>query len=419
MVKISILDKIFSVEKSTVLNSNVLSTINVVDYLTIDTLINNVDKRLVDAFNLKKFLFLDYYLSIIDDNVVSAYINKHNSDITTLKDFVTYTSLMLKNIKIKNINYNKTSKVIESLVKDRISLLFNNKELTNVLDEIGTNSAKQLIFVDEYLSTLGTDKKYLINLISSKGLNYTMDHLINLVTLPFNKKDIYNIRKEDILKFIHSYNLYVSNDINAMNIFESILKNDSSNTLAWFYLGNLLEKSNNLEQAVYSYVKSTYALDDDLKAIKQKALADCVRKVPVIRDNTIWTECGRILKDHYKDESILCYERATHSKPGDESSWYNLGILKMDKQLYKDALNSFDNAINHSNVINNIDLYRKKGECLYKIDRLEEAFPLLNKYHPDKDLVKDCYTKLKNQAPFFDKVKLFFNYWRPHEQRTR
>jgi tetratricopeptide (TPR) repeat protein len=213
------------------------------------------------------------------------------------------------------------------------------------------------------------------------------------------------------LQFLEGWKLLEARkNLEALELFDTLLAEDNSNVKAWILRGYSLNELGMYEEAIASYdqVVSINASDYITWFLRGYSLQNLERYEEAISsydrvvsinpdDHRTWYNRGISLGNlgRYK-EAIASYDRAISIKPDKYEAWYNRGISLDNLGRYEEAISSYDRAISikpydYEAWNNKGCAYIKWGKYVESIDCNNQAISIKSDYYKswhDKGIVQ-------------------------------
>ncbi len=143
----------------------------------------------------------------------------------------------------------------------------------------------------------------------------------------------------------------------AVDTYDSIIKNEPTNTKALFNKAVSLQMSNRLNESVQAYDELLELNPNDIDSLINKGLA--LRKL------------GRM------DEAVSAYRKAGEINPYDSTVWNNLGIALKNMGRLAEAIETYDKGLEARP--DDAGLWNNKGVALKEAGKAQEALECYNK----------------------------------------
>ena len=148
------------------------------------------------------------------------------------------------------------------------------------------------------------------------------------------------------------------------------------------YKGALLHADSAIRQCSHAGIEDRFALPWSLKADahyrlrefdKAKVFYDTALKIDQ-NDSVAWSHIGNMLAFEGKqEEAMKAFDKAIEIDPHNAEAWNNKGAIYQSLKMYEDALISFDKAITFEPV--SFDAHMNKAKLLSKLGHSNEAVP--------------------------------------------
>jgi tetratricopeptide (TPR) repeat protein len=158
------------------------------------------------------------------------------------------------------------------------------------------------------------------------------------------------------LQFLEGLELLkAGRNLEALELFDTLLTENESDVNAWFLRGNSLHSLGRYEEAIFSYDRAISIKSDQYEACSNRGI--CLRKLGRYEeaiasydqaisikpdDHEVWHNKGvAYFKWGQYVESIDCYNQVIAIKPDVYQSWHDKGLVQFVMGNYENALNSW------------------------------------------------------------------------------
>ena len=148
------------------------------------------------------------------------------------------------------------------------------------------------------------------------------------------------------------------------------------------YKGALIHADAAIRQCSHAGIEDRFALPWSLKADahyrlreydKAKVFYETALKIDP-NDSVAWSHIGNMFAFEGKqEEAMKAYNRALEIDPRNAEAWNNKGAIYQSLRMYEDALISFDKAISYEST--SFDAHMNKAKLLSKLGHSNEAVP--------------------------------------------
>ena len=148
------------------------------------------------------------------------------------------------------------------------------------------------------------------------------------------------------------------------------------------YKGALIHADAAIRQCSHAGIEDRFALPWSLKADahyrlreydKAKVFYETALKIDP-NDSVAWSHIGNMFAFEGKqEEAMKAYNRALEIDPKNAEAWNNKGAIYQSLRMYEDALISFDKAISYEST--SFDAHMNKAKLLSKLGHSNEAVP--------------------------------------------
>jgi tetratricopeptide (TPR) repeat protein len=225
-------------------------------------------------------------------------------------------------------------------------------------------------------------------LICKGRILYNMRRFEDAATF-YNRILEINPRNLKALEWLSEALYRLKNFDETLSIINQYLEIDSENFEAWKSHAFVLETLGRFEEAIESYDKALAIKPDDLDTWRKRAhslykLGRCEEAIEFYDkalainpdDPDIWCDRAFLLEDcGLYEKAIESYDKALAIKPENSDIWLHRAFLQEDYGQYEEATVSFDKSIANTpnEDIDKADLWSWRGDCLYKLERYDDA----------------------------------------------